>query len=317
FGEVAYAVGAVAVLTVINIIGVREGKWTQNLLPVVKAMGLLAIVGVAIFTPVEPGAAAKTAEATIPVSLALIFVLFTFGGWNEMAYVAAEVHNPRRNIVRALVLGTVGVTVLYLLVNAAFLRTLGFGGMATSNAVATDTVAAAFPDFAARVISVLICISALGAVNGLIFTGSRISYAVGADHPVFALLGKWNEQTATPVRALIVQLAIAIGIIVGLGSFIDAIIYTSPAVYSFYIATCLAVIILRFREPQVERPFRIPLFPLPVVVFLLACALLLRSAMNYKPDLAVLALTITMMGLPIYALSTFLFGKPSNDSFRD
>lgn len=136
-----------------------------------------------------------------PVSLALIFVLFTFGGWNEMAYVAAEVKNPRRNIVRALVLGSTVVIVLYLLMNGAFLYTLGYEGLATSKAAATDCVLKIFPETGGRLISVLVCISALGAVNGLIFTGARISYALGAEHRCFSILGRWHGRTGTPIWA--------------------------------------------------------------------------------------------------------------------
>jgi APA family basic amino acid/polyamine antiporter len=127
-----YAGAAVMALTAVNILGVREGKWTQNLLTVVKVLGLLAIVAV-----------------------------------------AAEVRDPKRNIVRALVSGTAAVTVIYLLVNGAFLYALGFAGLAGSEAVAADTVRTAFPEIGGRLISVLICVSALGAVNGLVLTGAR------------------------------------------------------------------------------------------------------------------------------------------------
>ena len=104
-----YAAAAVVVLTAINILGVRQGKWTQNLLTVVKALGLLAIVGVALFAPAGAGSAAKFEP--LPISVALILVLFTFGGWNEVAYVAAELKDPKRNILRALVLGIAIVTI--------------------------------------------------------------------------------------------------------------------------------------------------------------------------------------------------------------
>ncbi|MHC4187737.1 MAG: APC family permease, partial [Planctomycetota bacterium] len=169
YSQIIYAVTATVILTVINIIGVKEGKWTQNILTTVKALGLLAIVGVAIAAPKS----SHTTETfgSLPISLALVFVLFTYGGWNEMAYVAAEVKNPRRNIVRALVIGAAAVTVLYVLVNSAFLYTLGYNGLAASKAVATDTVSMVFPKIGGRFISALVCISALGAANGLIFTG--------------------------------------------------------------------------------------------------------------------------------------------------
>ncbi len=305
--QLLYAAAAVVVLTAINVIGVTQGKWTQNLLTTLKALGLLAIVGVAVMAP--PSSLGPAIGDTLPLSLALILVLFTFGGWNEMAYVAAEVKHPDRNIIRALVLGTAAVTLLYLLVNGAFLYTLGLAGMAGSKAVATDAVSSVFPALGAGLISALVCISALGATNGLIFTGARISYAVGAEHRVFRPLGQWHPRTGTPVRALVVQGFIAVGLIVLLGSFVNAILYTAAAVYSFYLATSLAVVVLRHKEPHVARPYRVTGYPVPTVVFCAVCAFLIYSAVVYKPWIAVAALGVLLLGLPIYAVSRSQSGE--------
>ena len=302
-----YATAVVVVLTVINIIGVPQGKWTQNLLTVAKTLGLLAIVAVA-FAGVRSPPSSAIAESR-PLSLALILVLFTFGGWNEMAYVAAEVKNPSRNIVRSLVLGTVAVTILYVLVNAAFLGALGLAGVANSRAVAADAVATALPKFGPALISALICISALGATNGSIFTGARISYAVGVDHRVFRPLGRWSPTTGTPVMALLLQALIATGLILLLGSFVNAILYTAAAVYSFYLATSLAVVVLRFKEPHAVRPYRVTGYPATTVVFCLICAFLVQSAVCYKPEVAAGSLAILVLGLPVYWLSNAIAAK--------
>lgn len=300
-----YAVIATVILTLINIIGVKEGKWTQNLLTVVKGLGLIAIVVVAIFAP-QQGVTEKTFNA-LPISLALIFVLFTYGGWNEMAYVAAEVKNPRRNIVRALVFGTGAVILLYLMVNGAFLYTLGYKGLATSEAVANDAIATTFPRIGGRLISALVCISALGAVNGLIFTGARISYAMGAEHKTFRVLGKWHERTGTPAWALLVQGIIAVTLIMAFGSFIDTILYTAVAVYAFYLGTSLAVIVLRFREPNVERPYRVTGYPVTPLIFCAVCAFLIHSCVTYawatrRISLVVL-LSVLIAGMVLYWLT--------------
>jgi APA family basic amino acid/polyamine antiporter len=296
-----YAVSAIAALTAINIIGVRQGKWTQNILTAVKALGLVAIVGVAIASP----AAARPAEAVspLPLSLALILVLFSFGGWNEMAYVAAEVKDARRNIARALVLGVAGVAVLYLLVNGAFLYTLGYAGLANSKAVAADSIATALPDVGGRLISALICISALGVVSGQVFTGARISYAVGQDHRLFRAMGQWHPRTGTPVRALLVQGAIAVAFVVALGSFEDTILATAATVYAFYLATSVAVVVLRFKEPQTERPYRVTGYPVTPLVFAAVCAYLIYSSITYKPLNAGVSCGIVLAGLPLYWLS--------------
>ncbi|MHB8901010.1 MAG: APC family permease [Thermoguttaceae bacterium] len=306
--QVVYACAATILLTVVNIIGVQQGKWTQNALTVVKALGLLAIVGVACFAPAG-GTKAVAEFEPISLSVAMILVLFCFGGWNEMVYVAAEVKDPRRNIVRALVVGTVAVTVIYLLVNSAFLHVLGYEGLAASKAVASDTVAVVSPALGGRLISALICISALGAVNGLVFAGARISYAVGQDHFVFRPLGKWNAGTGTPVRALTLQGILAVGLIVGLGSIIDTVVYTAPAVYTFYIATSISVLVLRFREPNVERPYRVTGFPITTILFCCACALLIFKNSQYayfvleKPWIVWFPFGVMLAGLPIYWLS--------------
>jgi len=231
-----------------------------------------------------------------------------------MAYVAAEVKDPTRNIVRALVLGTAAVTVLYLLVNGAFLWTLGYDGMATSEAVADDTVKTMFPTIGGRLISALVCISALGAINGLVFTGARISYAVGADHRAFRVLGQWHRRTGTPVRALVVQGVIAICLIVALGSFVKTIIYAAPAVYTFYMATTLAVIVLRFKEPGVKRPYRVTGYPIVPVVFCCVCGLLIYKSVEYavlpapmgldKPWIVAVPFVVLSLGLPIYWISS-------------
>lgn len=300
YAQIAYAVAVTVVLTAINVLGVRAGKRMQNLLTVTKVGGLIAVVVIAMMAPAAPRSASPSPE--LPASLALIFVLFTFGGWNEVAYVAAEVKDPRRNIVRALVWGIASVTVLYLLLNGTFLRTLGHAGVAGSQAVAADSVAAVFPRAGSRLISALICLSALGAINGLIFTGARISYAVGRDHRLFRALGHWDGERGTPARALLAQGGIAVLLIVCLGSFVQAIVYTAPAVYSFYLATSVAVMVLRKREPEVERPYRVTAYPLPTLLFCCVCAFLIYSAVAYRPVLALSSLGILLLGLPLYFL---------------
>jgi len=305
YSQRLFAGAATVILTVINIVGVKEGKWTQNLLTVVKALGLLAIVGVAFVAP-QTTATQPTFDA-LPVSLALVFVLFTYGGWNEMAYVAAEVKDARRNIVRALVLGTGAVILLYLLVNSAFLYTLGYEGLATSEAVANDAISVAFPKIGGGLISALVCVSALGAVNGLVFTGARISYAMGAEHKTFRVLGRWHERTGTPAWALLVQGAIAVSLIMVFGSFVDTLLYAAVAVYAFYLATSLAVIVLRFKEPSVERPYRVTGYPVTTLVFSAVCGFLIYSCVTYawafkRISLAVL-LSVLMAGMFIYWLT--------------
>lgn len=299
-----YAAGAVAVLTLVNMVGVREGRWAQNLLTVLKVAGLLFIVAVGLSAPGGSGLPIAGSFPGGGLKLAMILVLFTYGGWNEMAYVAAEIKNPRKNIARALVVGTVAVTATYLLANGAFLHALGHEGMATSEAVAVDTVATLLPDGAARLIAAIICISALGAVNGLVFTGARISYALGAGHRIFQALGKWHPRLGTPVAALALQGGLSLGIVLLAGSFIDTILYSAPAVWFFFLATALALFRLRRKDEKQERPFKVTAYPVVPILFCAACIFMLFSSTTYafarKPTGLVLLLGMMALGGFLY-----------------
>lgn len=306
--RLVYAALAVASLTAINIIGVKEGKRTQNLLTVVKAVGLAAIVVIGLTAPSQPLGSAEAGPFTLGgLKLALILVLFTYGGWNEMAYVAAEVRRPERNIVRALVIGTVAVTALYLLANGAFLKVLGYTGLVNSEAIAEDTIAAVLPKFAGRAISILICISTLGAVNGLVFTGSRISYALGAEHRAFRFLGKWDEQRSTPAPALILQGCLSLAIVLIAGSFVDTIIYTAPVVWLFFLGTGMSVFALRRKETMTPRPYKVTGYPATTLLFCAATIFMIYNSVSYaravKPTALLVSGATLLTGVIVFWLT--------------
>lgn len=282
--QIIYALSAVLGSTFINAVGVRQSKWLQNGLTVVKVAGIgLIIIAAMLADNTEAELTPQLVEGSSFAGwqLALILVLYTFGGWNEMAYVSAEVKNSQRNITRSLIAGTISVTVLYVLINAAFLFNLGYHGMIASKAVAVDTVRATFPHSAGKLISVLICISTLGAINGLVFTGARIYYAVGQKYLLFRFLGKWHPKTHTPLGALLSQGAISIGIILLARSFMETILYTAPAVWLFFLGTSVSVFVLRYKEPTQNRPYRVGLLGIPVLIFCMTAAFMLYSSMKY------------------------------------
>jgi len=304
---VVYAVAVVIVLTLINILGVKQGKWTQNILTVIKAAGLLAIIIAALFAD-APRATIEPGETSLPgLQLALILVMFTYGGWNEMAYVAAEVKHQKRNIVRALLTGTLAVTVLYLLINSAFIYTLGFEQMASSSAVATDSVAAVFPNTAGKLVGILICISTLGAANGLIFTGSRISYAMGSEHTLFKPLGKWSSKLETPARALIFQGFLALAIVLAARSFIDTIIYTAPVFWLFLTASSISIFVLRRRDKDILRPYKVTGYPFTIIIFCASSIFMVYNCISYaytnKPRALAIALVALTTGVVLYLLT--------------
>jgi amino acid transporter len=176
------------VLSMLNALGLRTGTRTQNLLTACKVLGLLAIIAVALaLTPTNHADLAERKPGSL--TLAMIFVMFAYGGWADMSFVAAEVRDPQRNIFRALLLGTIAVALIYIALNAAFIRALGLEGLIRSQAVAAEVFQRSAGDWGSRAISLLVVVSCLGGINGMLFTGARVYYALGTHHPTFLLLG--------------------------------------------------------------------------------------------------------------------------------
>ena len=195
-GTIVLAIAAPLTFSVINILGVMIGKRTQNGLTILKLLGfgLIAIAGL-FFSNGEPSAVRVAAEAPTPMlGLAMLFVLFTYGGWNDAVLVTSEIRDNRRNIVRALITGVAIITGVYLLVNAAYLNALGYAAARQSNGIAAECLRLVFGETGARVMSVIVMISALGAVNGIVFTGARIYATMGEDHRFFAWLSRWHPK---------------------------------------------------------------------------------------------------------------------------
>ncbi len=320
----AYAAGSIVVLTAINMLGVPEGKWTQNLLTTAKVLGLAAIVVVGFAFSSHPSHASPALPPSAPsypsladFGMAMIFVLFTYGGWNEMAYVSAEVKEPRKNILRALLIGTVAVTAIYVLINLAFVHALGFDGFQNSGAVAADVLSLGVGPLAGRAVSVLICISALGAINGQIFTGARIYYAMGRDHRLYAWLGRWNARRGTPICSLLIQGAITLALVVwfgmsqnGFGSMVN---FTVPGFWFFLMLVGLSVFVLRQRDPTIERPFRVPGYPITPILFCLSSGFMVYSSVAYaiqnRSLEAIWAIAILLVGVAVCFVNNLCRGK--------
>lgn len=309
---VAYAAGSIVALTAVNIFGVREGKWTQNTLTTAKVLGLATIVAVGFTHPAPPMLPPTTAPASglslADFGMAMVFVLFAYGGWNEMAFVSAEVKNPTKNILRALVIGTLAVTAIYVLANLAFLFALGLDGTRHAT-VATDVLRLGLGRWAGQAISALICISALGAINGQIFTGSRIYYAMGNDHRLYAWLGRWNARRGTPVCSLLIQGAITLALSVWFGlsrdGFESMVKFTTPGFWFFLAMVGVSLFVLRRRDSATERPYRVPGYPLTPAIFCLSCAFMAYSSVAYAIENrsweAVWSIAILLLGVVMCA----------------
>ncbi len=386
----ALAALVIVVLTVVNVLGLRLGKRTQNLLTVAKLAGLGVILaagllwarptapvvyrgalvragngevvlrgadGSAVTLKVAPGAKltvdgsdknsatrkdwrladlngqqdirevkvlldpadpgrgavrvkASTSTGLAALALALILVLWTYSGWHEGAYVAAEVEDRRRNLPLALLLGTGAVAAIYLLVNVAYVVGLGYEAAADSQTVAADVLGLLPWQWGEQAMAVLVMISALGAINGMILTSARIYSELGADHRLFAPLAYWSPRWRTPVRSLVVQAAISVLMVAVVGvafagsdGFDTLVKCSAPVFCLFFLLTGTALIVLRHKEPDVERPFVTPLYPLMPLLFCAFWAFMLVGSVCYAPTEAAVGLGILLAGVPLYVLS--------------
>lgn len=295
------AILAVVIMTALNVMGTRQGTWTQNVLTAAKVIGLAAVLiaGVALAPPlpaVEPGAS----NANGSFGLAMVFVLLTFGGWNEAAYISAELRTGKRTMVHVLLWGIGAITVIYLLAGFAFLKGLGLDAMSRSEVVAADLMRKVFGEGGAGFVSFLIALSTLGAINATIFTGARTTYALGRDFSLFGVLGRWREKANTPANALLFQGAIAAALVL-LGAltrkgFVTMVEFTAPIFWLFFLLTGVSLFVLRQREPGVPRTFMVPLYPLLPLLFCATCIYMLRASVAYTGIGALAGLVVFFTG---------------------
>ncbi|MFT4100836.1 MAG: amino acid permease [Burkholderiaceae bacterium] len=286
-----WAALATLALTGINLAGLRETKSTQSLLTLLEVLGVVAVIvtGAILLAPpaATPAPAGGQAASAIPwtvgAPMAMLFVLFTFGGWNEGAYLSAEL-KQRRSILVAMIGSLLAVTVLYLAINYAYVRSLGLQGLAGSTTAAADVLQRHFGDAGGKLISLIIAISALTSINATVLVGARSNYALGRDWRAFGWLGHWDDRRDAPRNALIVQGIVSLVLVVA-GAFTDRIEtmvnYTMPVFWFFFMMVGIGLFVLRRRDPRTPRPFRVPLYPVTPLIFIATCAYLLYSSLAY------------------------------------
>jgi amino acid transporter len=234
------------------------------------------------------------------IGSAMVFVLFTYGGWNDAAYISAEVRDREKNMARALLCSIGVVTVLYVLVNIAYLKGLGYYAMAHSDAVAADLLKNVLGTTGEKLISFMIAVAAFTSVNGSIIVGARSNYALGRDWSLFEYLGRWDAASGSPRNAVLVQGVIALAL-VAFGAvyntgFKGLVEYSLPVFWGFFMLVGVALFVLRKKEPDAPRPFRVPGYPVVPAIFVLMCAYLLYSSLAYHGQHALVGVAVLAVG---------------------
>jgi amino acid transporter len=303
-----YAAGSVLFLTVVHLLGLSSSRQGMRWLTGVQLGGLaLLIVAALIFPANTPAEAAVVQPMTAgSFGLAMVFVLLSYGGWNEAAFVSAELRDPKRSVVRVMLFSIAIIAAIYVMVNVVLLRGLGLRGMAASEAVAADLMRTIAGDHGAILVSLLVVACAIASINAMIFTGARTTYALGRDFHGLRALGRWRSGRRVPSNALILQMAIILGLILfgaaqrrGFETMVD---YTAPVFWLFFLLTTISLIRLRRKDPS-PRPFAVPLYPLTPLLFALTCAYLLYSSIMYTGLGAIVGLAVVAIGVPALWLS--------------
>lgn len=328
------AILVIALLTWANTRGLHYGKLVQNVFTSAKvaALALLILAGIALggnsaaihanfsnafrlssFDPSLGVAAASVFGLIIAIGVSQSGSMFSADAWHDVTFIAAEVRDPRRNLPRAMAIGCAAVIGLYLLANVAYMVTLPLSDIqhAPSDRVATAALERAFPGYGPVIMAIAIMISTFGCTNGLVLAGARAYYAMAKDKLFFARAGTLS-RTRVPAWSLMVQGVWACILVLPrtydpatqqYGNLYSNLLdYVISAALLFYILTISAVIVLRFKRPQAERPYKVIAYPLVPIVYVIGASIVLAILFAYRPATTWPGLVIVLIGALVYAV---------------
>jgi len=316
-----YAALAVVFLTAINLAGLRRSSRMQNLLTMLEIAGVLLValaaiglsLGMGPGVELNAGAAASTEVEPAPAGpgafgLAMVFVLLTFGGWNEAAYVSAEVRGGPRAILRTLLISIALITTVYLIFVVSLMHGLGWEGLTGSDAVGVDVMERALGSVGAPLIGAIVAVASLTSMNSTMIVGARSNYTAARDWPALGFMSRWRGDRNTPVIGFLVQGAISLSLI-AFGAFehdgFSAMVeFTAPVFWFFFMLTGLSLFIQRRRNPKADRPFSIPLYPVLPAIFVLTCLYLFYASIMYarSQHATHIAFAVMLSGVAVWAM---------------
>lgn len=310
-GSAIYAALTVIVFSGLNLIGTLQSATAQRIFTIATLGAMLVVISTGLLYVGNNQAATTLSSAGSAsggaVGLAMVLVLLTYGGWNEVAYLSGEMRDVRRNMMRVMVFGTLVLVALYGAMAFAYLHGLGLERLRAAEAPAADLMRLAAGQTGAVVLALVVCCAAISTLNATIFTGARVYFALGRDIPALGKLGIWSPKGDNPVNAILLQGVIAFGLVLfgatardGFQAMVD---YTAPVFWFFMMLVGLSLFVLRWREPERERPFRVPLYPITPALFVLTCLYLLYSSLMYTGLGALVGVVVLLAGVPLLFLA--------------
>jgi len=306
-----WAVVIIVVLTVVNLVGIQASANIQMILTILEVLGLIAIIvaGFGLFTSPLPPAVNPPLFSSTPqvgmLGLAMVFVLLTFGGWNESAYISAELKGGLHTIVRVIVFSLLIISIIYLLVNIALINGLGLEQLANSKAASADLLGLAFGPIGEKLLGLFVGIAALTSINATMIVGARTNFAMGEDWHGLRKMAHWEASRGTPRFAYLVQGAICLAL-VGFGAlqgdgFEAMVEFTAPVFWSFLFLVGISLFILRAKDRK-TRVFSVPLYPITPLIFCIASAYLAYSSFSYAHSKGAVLISLYVMLVGLVAL---------------
>ena len=310
----------VIALTLINLIGIHASAGIQTLLTILEVFGLVAIIvaGFGMFGHPLPAVDNPPMFSSNPplgmLGLGMVFVLLTFGGWNESAYISAELKGTSKTIVTVIVASLLVITLVYLLVNLALINGLGLKALASSKAAPADLLGLAFGPLGEKLLGLFVAIAALTSINATMIVGARTNYAMGEDWQGLSKMGRWESSRGSPSFAYLVQGVISLAL-VGFGAlqsdgFEAMVEFTAPVFWIFLFLVGLGLFILRYKDQSV-RPFKVPLYPITPLIFCASCGYLAYSSIMYAHSKGAVAISMYVMIAGVVALILLRMKKVS------
>jgi basic amino acid/polyamine antiporter, APA family len=304
--ERIFAAGTIVGLSIINILGVKPGARTTTVLTAVKVLALGTLIVAGLFlapAPVDrPSLSLNLSNSLLGgFAAALVPISFSFGGWQQLNFVAGEIRDAQRKVPIALALGVAVVAAIYLGANAVYLRALGPHGMANSDAIAQASAAVLFGDFAGRLITVLIAVSILAFSNVVVMVTPRVFYAMAKDGVFVKSLAELHPRFGTPARAIVLQGAWAIVLVLvgSIGMLVNGVVFAD---WIFFGLGAASLFFFRRRDAERDVAFRVPGYPVVPIFFVLAAVVAVGSAVKSYPRESLIGVGLLLVGAVIYRL---------------
>ena len=299
----AVSVALIAVVSAVNYVGVRESAWVQRIFSGLKITGLLVLIGAAFLAPASAGANATPLQ---PVSwmnfgVAMAACLMAYNGWSYVSFVAGEVKDPQRNLLRSLVIGMAVVAALYIFANAAYLRVMSISEISSSSRVGADLATRTLGKTGGTFVSLTVLLSIVGAVNGCVLTAARIPFAQARDGLFLARFANVHPRFETPAPA-IVWGGVWTSFLVLTGSYETLYSYSIVAAWIFYTMTVGGVFVLRRKMPHAALPYRMWGYPYTLWSFVGVSAGFIVNAFMTQPQASLMAFAVIGTGIVAYII---------------